>query len=62
MRFCAAAVDTRFLAVIGGEMDGEVMMVMMMIIGGDDSDEIDYCGRFGNGGGLTQLTGRCWTP
>ena len=32
-----------------------------MIIGGDDSDEIDYCGRFGNGGGLTQLTGRCWT-
>ena len=33
----------------------------MMIIGDDDSDEIDYCGRFGNGGGLTQLTGRCWT-
>ena len=32
VRFCAAAVDTRFLAVIGGEMDGEVMMV---IIGGD---------------------------
>ena len=25
MRFCAAAVDTRFLAVIGGEMDGEVI-------------------------------------
>ena len=24
VRFCAAAVDTRFLAVIGGEMDGEV--------------------------------------
>merc|ERR1719277_2994647 len=24
-RFCAAAVDTRFLAVIGGEMDGEVL-------------------------------------
>ena len=32
MRFCAAAVDTRFLAVIGGEMDGEVMMVI------DDDD------------------------
>jgi len=25
VRFCAAAVDTRFLAVIGGEMDGEVL-------------------------------------
>merc|ERR1719367_1966586 len=25
VRFCAAAVDTRFLAVIGGEMDGELL-------------------------------------
>ena len=32
MRFCAAAVDTRFLAVIGGEMDGEVMMVLVVMI------------------------------
>ena len=27
VRFCAAAVDTRFLAVIGGEMDGEVPII-----------------------------------
>ena len=34
VRFCAAAVDTRFLAVIGGEMDGEVktMMILSMVI------------------------------
>ena len=30
MRFCAAAVDTRFLAVIGGEMDGEVETMIML--------------------------------
>ena len=29
VRFCAAAVDTRFLAVIGGEMDGEVRLTIV---------------------------------
>ena len=44
MRFCAAAVDTRFLAVIGGEMDGEVILatIMMMVAKLEGFDPINF--------------------
>ena len=44
MRFCAAAVDTRFLAVIGGEMDGEVNLatIMMMVAKLEGFDPINF--------------------
>ena len=44
MRFCAAAVDTRFLAVIGGEMDGEVILatIMMMMAKLEGFDPINF--------------------
>ena len=44
VRFCAAAVDTRFLAVIGGEMDGEVILatIMMMVAKLEGFDPINF--------------------